>query len=145
MAKKRDTDTRRILSGVQLPIDPKGRKTAGPQMRTYYQQGNPGEPGHRDDRDDLEDVMTPAQMEYLKEQGAIEGDWEPGGAEDLTVRHAPSQQKRGQSAKNYAELHVDELHAEASRRNIEGRSELKTHDQLVKALEKHDRDAAKKS
>lgn len=40
---------------------------------------------------------------------------------------------------DYDAMTVEDLHQEASRRNLEGRSELKTKADLTKALQKHDR------
>lgn len=45
---------------------------------------------------------------------------------------------------DYDAKHVDELHAEAAKRNIEGRSALTTKADLIKALEKDDKSRAKK-
>lgn len=162
----RTKDDRRIVKGVHLPIMPEGHDDAKVPSRDRP-KANTFQTFVEGQEDELEAHMTPEQMERLQEQGVIDGDgWKPGSAKPEAVKAVqqareaerreaeeraaqPQQPKRGQQqtspAKNYAELHVDELHAEASRRNIEGRSELKTHDQLVKALEKHDRDAAKKS
>lgn len=42
-------------------------------------------------------------------------------------------------ATDYDAMTVEDLHKLASDRNLEGRSELKHKDQLVKALQKHDR------
>ena len=39
----------------------------------------------------------------------------------------------------YPTMTVEELHHEATRRNLDGRSELKTKDQLIAALEKDDK------
>lgn len=57
-------DNRRIIQGVQFP-GPGGVETI---------TGNTPE-----DLDKLEARMTPEQCEYLKQQGAIEGDWSPAG------------------------------------------------------------------
>ena len=42
------------------------------------------------------------------------------------------------AAADYSSMTVEDLHAEATRRNLEGRSELKTKEDLVKALKRHD-------
>ena len=43
----------------------------------------------------------------------------------------------------YPSMTVEELHHEATRRNLDGRSELKTKDELIKALEKDDKKGKK--
>lgn len=52
-------DTRRIVSGVTLPLDP----------QTYVEG----------DEDALEAAMTPQQCAYLAAKGVIAGDWHPTG------------------------------------------------------------------
>lgn len=44
----------------------------------------------------------------------------------------------------YPTMTVEELHHEATRRNLDGRSELKTKDDLIKALTKDDKTKGKK-
>jgi hypothetical protein len=58
-------DNRRIVQGVQFPA-------AGGRFETFA-ANTPEE------LDKLEARMTPEQCEYLKQQGAIEGDWSPSG------------------------------------------------------------------
>lgn len=58
-------DNRRIIQGVQFPA-------AGGHFETFA-ANTPEE------LDKLEARMTPEQCEYLKQQGAIEGDWSPSG------------------------------------------------------------------
>lgn len=53
-------DTRRIVSGVQIP-------EAGRVLRTF----GPGE------EDELEEVLTAGQLAHLLAEGAVEGDWSP--------------------------------------------------------------------
>jgi hypothetical protein len=67
----REKDTRKILSGVQVPD--------GSDMRTFYRD---------EDMDDLEEILTQAQVDYLKEQKAIEGEWSPKGDKAKTLKQA---------------------------------------------------------
>lgn len=69
----REKDTREILRGVQLPeavpARP-GQKQGGITLRTYHADA---------DLDELEARLTPEQVARLKAQGALAGDWRPGG------------------------------------------------------------------
>lgn len=56
---------------------------------------------------------------------------------------AKAELKAEPEAQGYDAMHVDELHKLATEREIEGRSELTTKAQLVKALEKDDKAKAK--
>lgn len=53
----------------------------------------------------------------------------------------PVEKAKADAAKTdaYPTMTVEELHHEATRRNLDGRSELKTKDQLIAALEKDDK------
>jgi hypothetical protein len=62
---RRERDTRKVVNGVQF-------HEAG-SLRTFTDEP--------DDKDALEERLTPEQVEYLKAQGAIEGDWDPQGEE----------------------------------------------------------------
>lgn len=57
----------------------------------------------------------------------------------------PVEKAKADAAKTdaYPTMTVEELHHEVSRRNIEGRSDLKTKDQLIDALKKDDKKASK--
>lgn len=52
----------------------------------------------------------------------------------------PIEQARANAVKSdaYPSMTVEDLHAEATRRQLDGRSELKTKDQLIAALKKDD-------
>lgn len=100
-APKREKDTRRILSGVQLP-EPSG-SVGGVVVRTYVQEAD------RDDRDALEDAMTPQDVEYLKSAGAIEGDWKPG--QDSRPPMAGSRADTGPSEMDALRAEIEALKA----------------------------------
>ena len=63
-AERAPRDNRRIVQGVQFPLGSGIETIAGDRP---------------EDLDRLEARMTPEQCEYLKEKGAIEGDWSPSG------------------------------------------------------------------
>jgi hypothetical protein len=101
----REKDTRRIISGVQLLAPDaggparrrKGSRQGGATFRTFHSEA---------DLDALEELMTPEQCEYLKEVGAIEGDWSPRGTPAAPMQGSPlhkeglrrQEEARGQTA-----------------------------------------------
>lgn len=101
----REKDTRRIISGVQLLAPDaggparrrKGSRQGGATFRTFHSEA---------DLDALEELMTPEQCEYLKEAGAIEGDWSPRGTPAAPMQGSPlhkeglrrQEEARGQAA-----------------------------------------------
>jgi multidrug resistance efflux pump len=68
----KEKDNRRIVQGVQLPEVDLNAKGGGMIQKTYTSG----------QEDELEAQLSPSQVEYLKAQGAIEGDWTPGREDD---------------------------------------------------------------
>jgi hypothetical protein len=88
-------DNRRIVQGVQFPT--------GAGIETIF--------GDRpEDLDRLEARMTPEQCEYLKQQGAIEGDWSPSGKPAPPMQG--SRATRGASPAGGDSAELQRLHAE---------------------------------
>jgi hypothetical protein len=115
-AERRPRDNRRIVQGVQFP--------AGAGIETIS--------GDRpEDLDRLEARMTPEQCEYLKQQGAIEGDWSPAGKPT-----PPMVGSRAELATRAVKLGPSPDHAEVER--------LRAENQQLKAQQGLAADKAKK-
>jgi hypothetical protein len=78
MAKEKDN--RRIVQGVQLETEGEGHVFV------------PGE------EDELEEAMTAEQLEYLKQQGALEGDWSAKGKATDHLEGLPEHVKKRKQA-----------------------------------------------
>lgn len=99
-------DTRRIITGIQLP--------EGSTLRTFA----------TGEEDALEALLTPSQVHHLKEVGAIAGDWEPKATAPATLkgnRRPPSAQDlSGAAGRSEAEAeHISELQRQIERLTAE--------------------------